>query len=97
MSYFDIIGEAGQVRHRAHKVCFDFVMQELELGMSLCRIVQSDHSELAKQHRMDADKAYRTALRFAETMELNKEERAAFNKQERKLRQMLEELSSGAN
>jgi len=67
MSYFEIISEATQVRDRAHEVCVDFLMQELEVGMMFCRIVLADQSEhLAKQHRANAYKAYRTALRFAE-------------------------------
>jgi len=81
MSYFDIFGDAAQVRDRAHEVCLDFLMQELEMGMTFCRIVKSDYSELlSRQHRADADKAHRTALRFTGTLELNKEERAAFDK-----------------
>jgi len=50
-----------------------------ELGLTFCRIALADHYEhLAQQHRGDADKAYRTALRFVDAQALTDEERKLF-------------------
>jgi len=88
-----IIDEAKRVRERGRAVSFDFVVQELELGLTFCRIARTNDSKYhAQQHRADADKAYRTALRFVDTLALNKKERAVFDEKERELRRMLEEL-----
>jgi len=67
MGGFDTIDDAVKVRERAREACLDVLMQELEPGLTFCRIALADHSEhLAQQHRGDADKAYRTALRFVD-------------------------------
>jgi hypothetical protein len=88
-----IIEDAKRIRECARAVSFDFVVQELELGLTFCRIAQTNYSKYhAQRHGADADKAYRTALRFADTLDLNTEERVVFDGKERELRRMLEEL-----
>jgi len=92
-----IIEDAKRVRERAHAVSFDFLMRELELALTFGHMALSDRYEhLAERRRADANKAYRTALRLVESLELNTEERAAFDDKEREFRQMLKELDSPA-
>jgi hypothetical protein len=58
------IDDAKQLCERANVVSFDFLMQELELGVTFCRIALGFRSERDYQtHRLNADKASQTALR----------------------------------
>lgn len=91
----NIIDDAPRVRERARAASFDFLMQELELGLTFCRIAQADHStELAGKHRAEADKAYQTVLHHVAALSLTDEEHKLFDQKAEDLRQLLEQLDS---
>jgi len=74
-------------------VCVDFVLLELELGLTFCRMASRSRSEPDyRRRRGSAFAAYHAALENVGALNLNKKERKLFDQKERELVQMLEEL-----
>jgi len=89
-----IVDDAKRVRERANAVSFDFVIEELELGSTFCRIALGAHSERDyKTHHANADKAYQTALHHVQALELSDAERKLFEQKEQELRRLLGKLN----
>ena len=89
-----IVDDAKRVRERANAVSFDFVIEELELGSTFCRIALGAHSERDyKTYHANADKAYQTALHHVQALELSDAERKLFEQKEQELRRLLGKLN----
>jgi hypothetical protein len=78
------INDARQVRARARAIRFDFVMPELDLGLTFCRTA----------HRVNADEA-QTVLRAVQALELSDAERELFEQKEQELRWLFGKLQAG--
>lgn len=86
------IDDAESVRERARAVCFDFLIQELEIGLTFCHMALGADSDRGYQtHRANAEKAYQTALGHVQALELTYAERELYDQKEHQLRLLLTE------
>jgi hypothetical protein len=89
-----VIDDARRVQSEARAVSVDFLMQELELGLTFCGIALGAHSKGDyEEHRADAEKAYKTALRYVQALELTDAECKLFEQKEQELRWLLGKLN----
>lgn len=88
----------GETLNRIQETSFEFLITDLDLGLTLCRIASDagDDSEKRNRNRQNARKAYESILGFSEKLHLTEEQDRELKDKLRELRTSLEKLDEAA-
>ena len=85
------------MREASNAVHVDFVLTELDLGITFCELAQSAQDEETKERNIrNARKAY-DALHFLEGLNLSKAEQQLIKEKASRLKSLLEQLGVNAD